>query len=226
RWAARPVTDITEAQIVEVIKAAKDRGATYQAFNLLTLARRLFSWAIDQRSYGLENSPCDRLRPRLIGKKKPRSRILSDAELRALWKAADGLGYPYGPLFKLLTLTGQRKSEVGEAVWSEFNLHKKEWIIPAERMKADAAHLVPLSDDAIEILQSLPRFNKDGHLFSTDFGVKPVNGFSKGKLRLDNGMKAELGGKLDDFVLHDIRRSMRTHLSAIPEIPDLVRELV
>ena len=225
RWAALPVTEITEAHIVEVIKAAKGRGAIFQAFNLLTLARRLFSWAIDQRCYGLESSPCGRLRPKLIGKKKPRQRILSDAELRALWKATESIGYPYGPLFRLLALSGQRKSEVGEAVWSEFDIDNKVWIIPAERMKANAAHLVPLSDDAIEILQSLPRFNKGDHLFSTDFGVKPVNGFSKGKLRLDTAMKAELGGELADFVLHDIRRTMRTNLSALP-VSDLVRELV
>jgi len=91
-------------------------------------------------------------------------------------------------------------------------------------MKADAAHEVPLSDDALEILKSLPRFDRGEYLFST-FGVKPVNGFSKAKAMLDEAMAAELGGVVEPFVLHDIRRTMRTGLSALP-VPDLVRELV
>ena len=49
--------------------------------------------------------------------------------------------YPYGALFRMLVLTGQRKSEVAEARWSEFDLVKKQWAIPRERMKADAAHM-------------------------------------------------------------------------------------
>jgi len=226
RWGRLPISQITDAHILDVVKAAKNRGAPYQAHNLLTTARRLFSWAIDQRAYGLENSPCDRLRPKkIIGKKDPRTRVLVNDEWRALWRATERLGYPYGPLFQLLALTGQRKSEVGEARWREFDLDQKLWTIPAARMKADAAHEVPLADSVIEILTSLPRFNKGDHLFSTDFGAKPVNGFSKGKARLDKAMAVELGREIEPFVIHDIRRSMRTGLSALP-VSDLVRELV
>ncbi len=97
-WGGRPITEITALDVRAVVKAAKDRGASYQAHNLLTTARRLFNWAIDQRVYGLETSPCDRLKPKaLIGEKKARHRILSPAELRAFWKATEAIGYPYGP---------------------------------------------------------------------------------------------------------------------------------
>jgi integrase len=135
------------------------------------------------------------------------------------------MGYPYGPLLRLLALTGQRKSEVADARWSEFDLQQKLWTIPAARMKADAPHVVPLSDAAIEILKTLPRFESGDHLFSTIFGVKPVNGFSKAKDILDRKLKQILGKPVEPFVIHDIRRTMRTGLSALP-IPDLVRELV
>jgi integrase len=50
-------------------------------------------------------------------------------------------------------LSGQRKSEVAEARWSEIDIEGKVWTIPAERMKADAAHVVPLTEDAIEIIK-------------------------------------------------------------------------
>ena len=95
-WATRPIAEITPLDVRAIVKAAKDRGAPYQAHNLLVLARRLFSWAIDQQVYGLETSPCDRLKPKkIIGKKISRTRILDDDELRAFWRATRRLGYPY-----------------------------------------------------------------------------------------------------------------------------------
>jgi len=237
-WGKRLIAELTAQDVREVVKAAKDRGAPYQAHNLLTTARRLFSWAIDQQVYGLESSPCDRLKPKaIIGKKIFRKRVLDDDELRAFWRATLRLGYPYGPLFRMLALTGQRKSEVAEARWSEIDLPRKLWTISAERMKADAAHVVPLTDDVVGILKPLPRFKKGDHVFSTTFGVKPINGFSKAKERLDERMvrswralgrvsgKDRRKAQIEPWVIHDIRRTMRTGLSALP-VSDLVRELV
>jgi len=240
RWGARPITDITQHDVVAVIDEAVDRGAPYQAHNLLGHVRTLFNWAIGRGVYGLDRSPCDRLKPgAVIGKKALRQRVLDDDELRSLWRAAGKAGYPFGPMYLLLMLTGQRKSEVAEARWHEFDLKKKLWTIPPSRMKADSPHLVPLTDHAITILRSLPTFRKGDHLFSTTFGEKPVSGFSKAKRRLDRKMirtwraLGRIGehdrrkAKLDDWVIHDIRRTMRTALSALP-VPggDLVRELV
>jgi len=238
RWGSRPITDITKYDVVAVLDEAVERDAQYQAHNLLGHVRRLFNWAIGRGVYGIESSPCDRMKPKdVIGRKALRSRVLNDDELRALWRAADRMGYPFGPLYRLLMLTGQRKSEVSDARWPEFDLAKKLWTIPAERMKADAAHVVPLTDETIAILKSLPTFKKGEHLFSTTFGVKPVSGFSKAKARLDRTMLrtwralgrvagADRRGKtFEDWVIHDIRRTVRTGLSALP-VPDLVRELV
>jgi integrase len=230
-WGERPITDITPLDVLGVIKKVKARGALYQAHNLLGYARRVFSWAIDQHAYGIEASPCERIKPRaVIGEKLARNRVLSDIELKALWAATEPMGYPYGPMVKLLALTIQRKSEVAEARWSEFDLDKKLWTIPADRMKSGAAHIVPLSDQALAVLETLPRFKTGDCLFSSDFGERPVNGFSKAKARLDELMieemkKANSKAKVAPWVLHDIRRTGRTGLSALP-IPDMVRELV
>jgi integrase len=225
RWGSRPVAEITALDVRDAIKAVKAR-APAQARNVLGYASRLFAWAVAQHAYGLETSPVERLRPRdLIGRKVVRQRVLTDAELRALWRAAGTLDYPLGPLFQLLALTGQRKSEVAGARWREFDLAKKLWTIPPERMKGGAAHAVPLTDDVMAILEALPRFRRGDHLFSTSYGAKPVNGFSKAKAKLDAAMAAQLGGPAAPFVIHDIRRTMRTGLSALP-IPDNVRELV
>jgi integrase len=237
-WGRRPIAEITPQDVRAVIKAVKDRGAPYQAHNLLVTIRRLFGWAIDQHVYGLESSPCDRLKPKsIIGRRLSRTRILDNDELRAFWRAAKRLEYPYGPLYQLLALTGQRRNEVGRSRWSEINIEQKLWTIPPERMKAGAAHIVPLTDDVITILKDLPRFKGGDYLFSTTFGKKPVRGFNRAKHDLDRHMQRSwraLGRlrheerrhkEIAPFVIHDIRRTMRTGLSALP-IPDLIRELV
>lgn len=226
RWGKQPVTSITALDVKSVIDAAKARDAPYQAHNLLGTVRRLFDWAIDQGTYGLETSPCDRLRPKsLIGKKKPRQRVLSDSELRAFWRATAEIDYPYGPLFRLLLLTVLRKNEVAEAVWSEFDLAKRLWAIPAPRMKAEFPHLVLLPPAAFELISGLPRFNSGPHIFTTTGGRKPVNGFSKAKVRLDALMRRDCPD-LQPWIIHDLRRTGRTHLSGFPSVTYNVAELV
>ena len=108
------------------------------------------------------------------------------------------------------------------------------WTIPAGRMKGDAAHEVPLSPLAVEIIASLakPEDRKaSAFVFSTTAGKAPISGFSKTKVALDRiindkRVKADPGAEpIEAFVFHDLRRTMRTALSGLP-IPDLVAELV
>ena len=89
------------------------------------------------------------------------------------------LDYPFGPLLQMLVLTGQRPSEVAEARWRELDLAQQLWVIPPERMKGNAAHVVPLVlDEVCALLAGLPRFKHGDYVFSTAFGAKPVTGFS------------------------------------------------
>jgi hypothetical protein len=91
-------------------------------------------------------------------------------------------------------------------------------------MKSAAAHVVPLAAPVLAILESLPRFGGGDYLFTSTGGAKSISGFNRAKHALDAKMLAELG-ELAPFVIHDIRRSVRTGLSALP-VPDLIRELV
>src|SRR5665647_1493399 len=87
-WSARPVDEISDLDVLAIINKKK-RTAPAQARNLLGTAKRLFSWAIDQRVYGLNASPCDRLKPTaIIGEKIPRQRRLNDDEFFAFLRAA------------------------------------------------------------------------------------------------------------------------------------------
>jgi integrase len=222
RWGTRPVTEIRGEEIATAIRAIVDRDAPYQAHNALGYIRRLFNWVIGTQEFAIEKSPVDGLKPLdLIGPREARERTLTDGELRAVWSGADSMAYPYGPIIRLLILTGLREREVGDAEWSEFDLERKLWTIPACRMKGKraGAHEVPLTPAMLEILHSLPRFTGGDFVFSTTAGAKPVNGYSKSKARIDR-LSSVAGWKF-----HDLRRTMRTHLSALP-VQDLVRELV
>ena len=217
-WGSRPITAITRSDVVALVDAITRRPAPYTAHIALGHARSLFNWAINRGAYGLEASPCDRVKPTaLIGAKEPRQRVLTDAELASLWKSSETLGYPFGPIFHLLLLTGARKSELAEARWSEFDLAKKIWTVPPERFKSNASHLIPLSDAAVAIIESLPRTGND-HLFTGRKGM--VHNFYIPKERLD-----ALMGPMLAWVIHDIRRTVRTRLASL-RISDLVAEMV
>jgi integrase len=231
-WGARSITDIRPDDVKRIIRRSVERGAKYQAHSDFTLIRRVFNWSLGTDDHGLQANPCDRLSPTdLIGAREPRDRVLSDAELRALWRATDRLKYPHSPLYKLLVLSGLRLGEVCGARWSEFDLERREWTIPAARMKKTRAgakaFVVPLTVAMLDVLKDLPRFTSGDALFSFDFGKTAVrpHSFSNVKEHLDALMREELNGPLPDFVNHDIRRTVRTHLSAL-RISEEVREAV
>jgi integrase len=216
-----PIADVTADDLSDIVKAiAKDRP--YAARHALAYVRKMFRWAIGQRSYKLKESPCRGLSPaEMIGKPMRRKRVLKGAEQAAIWRATapDGpLGVPLSPFVRMLFLTGQRLREVGEAQWSEFDLDQALWTIPAERMKGDAAHEVPLVPAVVDLLKALPR-GVGPFVFSTTDGRRPISGFSKLKARLDKKLT-----DVEPWRFHDIRRTMRTGLGGLP-VPRNVAEL-
>jgi len=119
-------------------------------------------------------------------------------------------------------LTGLRLSEVVDATWNEFDLPKRLWIIPAGRMKGRdlgrnqaRAHAVPLSDDALSVLDKLPRFTKGKHLFTANHGESSIWISTDIKRRMDALMLDELlkdnpEADLPHWTNHDIRRTARS----------------
>ncbi|MEI9901309.1 MAG: site-specific integrase [Hyphomicrobium sp.] len=209
-WKNRPVASITRHDVMTVIDTVRARGHQSNAHHVFGYIRRLFNFAIMRGV--LEHSPCDRIKAsELIGPKVIRQRVLTDDELRAFWEATGRLGYPYCQLYRLLLVTGQRRGEVNGAKWREFDLEAKLWAVPPERFKSNSTHLVPLSPMALGILATVPEDSDP--LFSVD-------GFSKNKRRLD-----KLMGFPAPFVIHDLRRTVRTRLSGL-KVRTEVAELI
>ena len=175
-WRDRPLGDITTLDVLEVIKRKK-RKAPQMARALLVLIRRFFNWCIDQHTYGLTVSPCDRLKvEKIIGPSQPRSRRLTDAELFALWRATGRMKHPVGPLYRMLLLTGLRLNEAAQLSWPE--VHGDTIVIPASRMKGRKGmareHLLPLSSAAQEVIASVPKYRGAPFLFTYNAGKRPL----------------------------------------------------
>jgi integrase len=183
----RKIGDIRRADVITLLDDIEDRGAPIQANRTLAHIRKVFNWAIARGLIVVDGdliaaNPCAGVKP--PGEEKSRDRVLSDDELKAIWKAATAMQWPFGPIVLLLLLTGQRREEVAGMRWSELNLDFKLWVLPRDRVKNDTEHVVPLSETAVEIIKSLPRVKNVDFLFSTT-GCGPVSGFSKAKDRLD-----------------------------------------
>ena len=200
-WGHRKVGRIERRDVIELLDAIVDRGAPTMANRTLATIRKLFNWAVERDV--IKESPCAGVKPPAPERK--RDRILTDDELRAFWRATAELGPPFGPLFRVMLLTGQRQSEVAEM--AEGELRGDVWVIPAGRAKNGKEHCVSLSVPAREALAAMPRIrNPKGFVFSTN-GQTPPSGFSKAKARLDCHMAAHLDGTLEPFKLHDLRRT-------------------
>ena len=225
RWGARQVPEISRGDVKLMLEQVKAR-APYQAHALLALARRLFSWAIERERFGLEHNPCNNINGKtFIGEKQPRARHLSDDEIRAFWQTCEEMGYPHGDLGRALLLTATRHREMAAAPWSEFDMPQAKWTIAQERFKSNSEHAVPLVPAMLELLEALPRFKSGTCLFSTTYGRVPTDITEKVKNKIDRRMAEILGREVQPWRVHDLRRTVRTHLAAL-RIPDHIAEMV
>lgn len=214
-WKDSPMDELRRGDLTELTDALIDDERPMAAHKLHEVTKRVFNWAVDRGD--LEASPFAAMKAPVT--KTARGRVLTHDEIRALWPTWEAMGYPFGPMYQLLLLTGQRLTEVAGMRWREIDLEKGAWTIPAERSKSKREHIVPLADSAIAILGTLPRFLAGDHAFTTTEGQRPVSGFSKAKDRADTM------SKITGWRAHDLRRTVRTGLARLG-VPEIVGERV
>jgi integrase len=227
KWGERSIASITRHDVTALLDGITDRGSPVQANRTLTRLKTLFKWALDE-----ELIPADpTARVRKVVKETARDRTLSDDEIRLFWAGCDKVGWPFGPMYKLLLLTAQRRDEVGGIEWPEIDPDRRLWTIPREKAKNDRAHEVHLSGLAVEILDSLPRVGR--RFVLTTNGERPVSGFSKSKKRLDRHMLDLLRASedadqaaIDDWILHDLRRTAATGMARLNIAPHVVDKIL
>jgi integrase len=227
----RPIAALSRGEIALLVDAIAARSPAVGRAVFAAL-RPMFKWCLD-RGIIASNPIADLKGPAPVAS---RDRVLDVVELQAFWRATQAFDWPFGPLLRLLLLTGQRRAEVAGMNWQEIDAEKRLWIIPRERTKNGVEHIVDLSPQALAVLYSLPsagrsdpadnksvpfQFPRNGLIFSTT-GETSVSGFSKAKRRLDAVMAqhlpdgdqptaaAESAHSLKPWRLHDLRRTMAT----------------
>jgi integrase len=201
-WRGRPVGEVTRRDVRELVeKIAETRGpiAGNRAFGHV---RRFFSVLVERDI--ITASPCTGLK-RPTKDEPTRERVLSPAEIRALWHALDTVGGPVCAAIRLLLLCGQRRSEVALMKWSEID--GDTWLLAGTRTKNGKAHTIPLATQALAVIEQQPKISGCDFVFTS--GGKLAN-FSRVKIEIDKIMRPEAS-----WVIHDLRRSVASHMAAL-----------
>lgn len=206
RWRGRVVREITRRDVLDVLDRVVDGGAPIAANRVLAAVRKFFNWCVARDI--IAASPCAGVKP--PSAEHARDRVLSDDELKRVLQAADKIGGTFGPLVKLLALTGQRRDEVARMRWDEIDIDNRLWTLAPARVKNNQFHEIPLSPAALAILKSVPRVAGSPFVL-TNGGASPASGYSKGKRRLD----ALLPADMPPWRLHDLRRTCASGLARL-----------
>jgi integrase len=211
----RPVAELRRSEIVALLDRVEDERGPVMRNTTLALIRRILNWYASRSDDYV--SPVAGVRG-LARPEQARDRVLSDAELKALWSATllppspFMLRFPlgetiptpnvFGALVRFLLLTGARRGEATSLLWSE--VEDGVWTLPAAKNKTGETLVRPLSRAAQAVLATLPRIGD--HVF-TRSGTGPIGGLNECKKDLS------YASGIDGWRLHDLRRTARTLLS-------------
>jgi integrase len=202
QWAARPFMDIRRSDVAALLDHVEDHHSARQADCVLTVVRSIMNWfATRHDAYAV---PIVRGMRRQNPKEQARARILSDDEIRAIWKQAEANGM-FGAFIRIALLTAQRRTKVAGMKWAD--LSDGEWTIPKEPREKDNAGVLVLPQVALDVIEAQLRFADNPHVFAGR-GNCCFNSYSRLKRKFD----AKLSG-VAPWVIHDLRRTARSLLS-------------
>ena len=201
KWRNADLASIRRADVRDLIDGIDGIVAPGRA---LTIIRTLFRYAMGRD--WIEASPAEAIPNPSVD--IPRDRYLDMKEVRAVYQAADLMGYPFAGFLKVLILTGQRRTEVASMRWEDIDLDAGTWVLSSADTKSARAHLIPLAPQAVELLKATPQFGP--YVWSSD-GETHIKCYSQGKKKLDTLLVAK-GIELKPWRLHDLRRTAATHM--------------
>lgn len=219
-FAGKTIKTITRAHVAALLATMQDRVGARR--NMYAVLRRLFRWAVGQGD--LEQSPIREMEAPPAP--ASRDRVLTDAELGAVWRASAALGFPFQYAFRLLITTGQRREEVAGIGWHELDQGEALWTLPGARAKNKQTTLVPLNAMAVEAIEEVARFLEGCEVgpvrwprrvlvLTTTHGRSAISGYSKAKLRLDSRIANSDGEPIAHWRVHDLRRTLATGLQRL-----------
>jgi integrase len=194
----------------------RPRGGQEAARTVVSVMRKLYNWAIREELLKRADNPIAYMMDNLP-KKRRRDRVLSLEEAKVVWAAASSLGYPFGPVYQLILLTGCRPGEWSVSRWPWIDFKQSLAVIPAEAYKTDHVHVVPLVQQATSILTLVGqehRRQRGDFIFSGTGGEKALAGWPKAQRRMMSAICALTGDRdMPRWSPHDLRRTVATRLA-------------
>ncbi len=197
----RPIADVRRKDVIRLLDAIEDNNGTAQADTVLAIIRRICNWyAVRDENF---RSPIVRGMRRRKPSQHSRARILTDDEIRAVWRAAGVMPGPFGRYCKFLLLTAARRNEAAHMRWQE--VVGTDWTLPASRNKTKTDLTRPLSAEALAVLSKVPRIAGTDFVFSAD--GRRLGGMTRRKREI------EQASGITGWTLHDLRRTARSLMS-------------
>jgi integrase len=204
----RKAKDIKRRDIVLLLDKIVERGAPIQANRALAVIRKMFNFAVTRSI--LDASPCAAIPS--PSKEKRRERVLDDDEIKTFWLELDKakMHNLIKLSLKLMLVTAQRKQEVSNAKWNEFDLKNGWWTIPSERSKNGRPHRVPITSIAKKLLAKVKESTASSdYLFPSPRTEKPITGQS-----IDHALRNNSDFfSIPPFTPHDLRRTASSKMT-------------
>jgi integrase len=217
-WGDRPFVGIRRSDVASLLDAIEDKHGARQADLVLTIVRSIMNWhATRHDDY---NPPIVRGMRRQNPKDTERERVLTDDELRVIWKAAEASGN-FGAIIRMLLLTAQRRTKVANMKWSELSDDLYAWKVPQEAREKGAGGTLVLPEAACAIIAAQPRLTRNTHVF-VGRGGGGFSGFGASKVAFD----AKLPSITERWTLHDLRRTARSLLARAGVVPHVAERVL
>ena len=212
----RMVSELRRADIVELLDELEHEKKLRQQVNRTrTSLSGMFRYAVE-REYLAEN-PVMGTRSRKM--ELECSRVLTDDELKAIWHALEEMPEPGRSFVRVLMLTGVRRDEARGMRWAEADLDAALWLLPAKRNKSGRDFEIPLSKQMVALLKELTRLGPCVFTVNAK-GEKPWS--AHGPFKADLDARSGVTG----WILHDLRRTVRSRLAEDLHVPYEVAERV
>jgi integrase len=202
RWGSWKAVDVKRADVLEMLDEIVDRGAPITANRTLALVSKIYNFGMARGI--IEANPAALVPP--PGKEESRQRVLTEEEICVLWQAFDTESLLTAATFKLRLLTAQRGIEVLSMRWED--LDGDWWEIPAEVAKNGLVHRIPLSPQALEVLDSIRPLSEGKWIFPSPTGHGHMHYIHKAVERLR-------GATNIDWNPHDLRRTAATYMTRL-----------
>lgn len=219
-WKERKAKSVTRREIIERVREIAETRGPRIAEVVKGLTGQMFGYAVDTGL--LANSPAARI-PVIGSRGEQRERILTDEEIRTFWTVTPSIDAsgPVRAALRFLLVTGQRRQEVSLARWEHIDREAKLWRIPAEHSKNGRAHVVPLSDLALSVLDELAaageRKREDGTITKSAYLVpsRLVEDRAIDPLAITRAVRKNTKRYKFTFTPHDLRRTCASGLAAL-----------